>query len=312
MTKKKRKGLGIFRILLIVLLVILVVLVVILIFKNGINLDKEPEKEVVVDTQDDLNDVVRISCDKYDVYYDDDDKLGFNFIIAELNFTNDNGNLYYDLGYLTSSEKIKLDSVDTYIEKLTEFNYDIKKFNLLDTEFTSEGGNLKGNVFIPVLENYNTISIYNGEEIKFDLSSNKHNINELLYDIQTEDIKTDKYDIVVSNSYLENTFITSDTGEEFPIPLALVFELYVNEITSSNVYIEAAKFVPDGALSGFSLDMINDHVNSYKIENVINKKLKNGDRYGLFFQVSEQTNTNGKIMIKFSDSDKWIELSTGE
>lgn len=312
MAKKKRKGLGVFRTLIIILLLVLIVLVLVLIFKNGIKLEKEPIKEKEQTVEINQNEEVKISCNKYDVYFDDDDKLGFNFIIAELSFNNDNGNLYYDLSKLHTSEKISLDSVDFYLSKIQSYNFDISSFNLLDTQFTSEGGHLKGNVFIPVLANYNSISVFNGEEIKFDLTKNKHNINELLYDIQTEDIKTDKYDIIVSNSYLENTFITSDTGEEFPCPLALVFELYVKELTNSNVYIEAAKFIPEGALSGFSLDMIDDHVDSYKIQNVINKKLKTGDKYGLFFQVSEQTNTKGKIMIKFSDSDKWIELNAGE
>lgn len=313
MARKKKKRFGIFRILLIVLLVSIVIFVIVLVLKNGINLEKkEEENNIENNISENINNEVKISCNKYDVYFDDDDKLGFNFIIAELNFSSNNGSLFYDLSNITTSEKIKLDSADYYLSKIKSFNYDVSGFNLLDSQFSSDGGNVRGNVFIPFLENYNEVCIYNGEVIKFDLSKNKHNINELLYDIQTEDIKTDKYDIIVSNSYLENTFITSDTGEEFPCPLALVFELYVKELSNNNIYIESAKFIPDGALSGFSLDMIDDHVDSYKIKNVINKKLKSGDKYGLFFQVSEQTNTKGKIMIKFSDSEKWIELSAGE
>lgn len=315
MTKKKKKGLGFFRIFVIILLLVLIALVLVLIFKNGINLDKEVKEEVFeqdsTNQPENLNDVVRISCNKYDVYFDDDNKLGFNFIIAELDFTNANGSLYYDLSNLTSSEKIKLNSVEYYLSKIKEYNYDIKKFDLLDVQFSSEGGNLRGNVFVPFLENYNEICIYNGEVIKFDLTKNRHSINELFYDVQTEDIKTDKYDITVSNSYLENEFVTV-TGEQFMCPLALVFELTVNELSNSNVYIENAKFIPDGALSGFEINILPNDVNTLKIQNIINKKLKVGDKYGLFFQVSEQTNTNGIIMIKFSDSDKWLELSTGE
>lgn len=307
MTRKK-KGINVFRIVIVLLLLVVVAVTLILVFKNAFNLEKKEEVDTTVKTEEEVNETVKISLEDYDVYFDDD-KLEFNFIIAKLSFESNTTNLYYDLDYLTTSEKIKLGQCDYYLGKIKALNYDISSFNLLDTQFTSDTGRVTGNVFIPFLKNYNEICIYNGEVIKFDLTENKHNINELFYDVQTEDIKTDKYDIAVSNSYTENTFITSDTGDEFPVPLALVFELHINELASPNVYVEEAKFIPDGALSGFSIGMLDDHIDSYKIKNIINKKLQVGDNFGLFFQISEQTNTKGKIMIKFSDSDNWIEVS---
>lgn len=307
MAKKKRKGLGLFRIVLILLLFAILVLVLVLVIKNNFSLETKDKETVVLD-EEKVNETVKISLEGYDVYLDDD-KLDFNFIIAKLSFESSDTNLYYDLNYLTTGEKIKLGQCDYYLSKIKALNYDISSFNLLDTEFVSDTGHITGNVFIPFLKNYNELSIYNGEEIVFNLSNNKHSINELLYDVQTEDIKTDKYDISVSNSYTENTFIASDTGEEFPVPLALVFELRVNELANSNVYIEEAKYIPEGALSGFSIGMLDDHIDSYKIKNIINKKLQVGDNYGLFFQISDQTNLKGKIMIKFSDSDNWIEIN---
>lgn len=307
MAKKKRKGLGLFRIVLILLLFAILVLVLVLVIKNNFSLETKDKETVVLD-EEKVNETVKISLEGYDVYLDDD-KLDFNFIIAKLSFESSDTNLYYDLNYLTTGEKIKLGQCDYYLSKIKALNYDISSFNLLDTEFVSDTGHITGNVFIPFLKDYNELSIYNGEEIVFNLSNNKHSINELLYDVQTEDIKTDKYDISVSNSYTENTFIASDTGEEFPVPLALVFELRVNELANSNVYIEDAKYIPEGALSGFSIGMLDDHIDSYKIKNIINKKLQVGDNYGLFFQISDQTNLKGKIMIKFSDSDNWIEIN---
>lgn len=316
MTKKKKKGLGFFRILVILLLIVLIVLVLVLILKNGMNLDNKKEDEKtneVVDhsSEKDINEVVKISCNKYDVYFDDDNKLGFNFIIAELDFANSNGSLYYDLGYLTTSEKIKLNDVEFYLNKIKSYHYDINNFDLLDTQFSSEGGNLRGNVFIPFLENYNEICIYNGEVIKFDLTKNKHSITELFYDVQTEDIKTDEYDISISTSYIENQFITSDTGDEFACHYALAFELVVNKLSSKNIRIVEAKFVPENAMSGGSFDALDDHVDSLRIKNIINKNLKEGDVYGLFFQIDEQITQKGSIMIKFSNSDNWVEVKEG-
>lgn len=313
MAKRKRKGLGIFRIFIIVLIVAVIIFVLFIIFSGKkISLEKNNEIDTQEASKDNLNEEVNISCNKYDVYFDEDNKLGFNFIIAELTFVNHNGSLYYDLSNLTTSEKIKLDSVEYYLNKIKSFNYDVSTFKLLDTQFSSEGGSLVGNVFIPFTDSKNELSIYNGEQIKFDLHANKHNVNELFYEVETEDIKTDKYDIVVSNPYPETEFITADIGEPCSYPYVLIFELSVREITASNVYVENAKFIPEGALSGFSLDAIDDHVDSYKLKNVINKKLKTGDKYGLLFQASEQTPTSGTIMIKLSDSDKWIELKAGE
>lgn len=308
MARRKRKGLGIFRILVLLLLVALIVLVLVLIFTKKVTLEKQTEEAKQETSQNDINKKIKISCNKYDVYFDEDDKLGFNFIIAEIDFETTEGNLYYDLANMHTAEKIKLNECDYYLEKLKSFKYDISKFNLLDYQFSCEGSHLTGNVFIPFKNNTNELSVYNGEGIDFDLKKNVHNINELLYEIKTEDIKTDEYDISISTSYIENMFVTAGTGEEFVCPYALAFELTVNSVSSNNVYIEKAKYIPEGASANDYYDCLDDYVDSYKITNIINKKLKKGDKYGLFFQIFEDTNTSGTIMIKFSDSDKWMEL----
>ena len=311
MTRKK-KGRGILGTIILILIILILVLVLIIIIKNNLSLDSDtkkedtPSNELIKTTdnpQETINETITISCEDYDVYFDDD-VLGFNFIIAKLSFDSTSSTLYYDLANLTTSEKIKLDSCEFYLSKIQSFNYDLSEFNLLNNQFSSDGSHMSGNVFIPFTDNKGNLSVYNGEEIKFDLSKNNHNINELFYDIKTEDIKTEKYDISVSNSYEEFEFVKS--GEPFACPLALVFELSVNSISSKNVYVEAAKYIPDGA--SFEIDAMDDQIDSYKIVNVLNKKLKSGDTYGLFFQISEQTNRKGRIMVKMSDSENWIEL----
>lgn len=310
---RRKKGLGIFRTIILIILLILIVTVLVMLLMKKVKLEKDTEEIKEDETHENINEEVTISCDKYDVYFDEDDKLGFNFIIAELCFETKADNLYYDLRNIKTGEKETLDavSVNYYIEKIKAFNYDISKFNLLDSQFTAEGTYLKGNVFIPFKTSKNELCIYNGEQITFDLSKNKHSIVELLYDVKTEDIKTEKYDISISTSYEENMFVTSDTQEEFACHYALAFELYVNKITASNVHIEQAKFIPDDALSGEGYEALDEHVDSYRIKNIIGKTLKDGDRYGLFFQMDENSSTRGTIMIKFSDSDKWMELREG-
>lgn len=315
MGKHKKRSFSLFRASIIVLLLIIVILVLVLILKNGVNLDKKEEVKEEQTTEksdsenENLNETVSISLNNYDVYFDDDDRLGFNFIIANLRFTSSNGSLYYDLSNLITGEKKRLDDNDFYLEKIKACNYDISQFNLLDKEFSSEAGYIDGNVFIYFSKDYknNDLSIYNGEQIKFDLTSHTHKVMELFFEVETEDIKTEKYDISVKNSYTESDFITS-TGENAAYPLALVFELSVNELETSGVHIEEAKFIPEGALAGFSIPSIDDYVDSYKIKNIINKNLKVGDTYGLFFQIGENTSQKGKILIKFSDSDKWVEV----
>lgn len=318
MGKHKKRSFNLFRATIIVLILVIVILVLIIVLKNGVNLDgnndnKEEKTEDVIDKKDDtdLNENVSISLNSYDVYFDDNDRLGFNFIIANLKFTSADGPLYYDLAKLTTGEKIRLNACEYYLNKIQACNFDINKFNLLENEFSSDAGYIDGNVFIPFEKDYNVLSIYNGEKIDFDLTQHKHSVMELFFEVETEDIKTDKYNITVSNSYTENTFVTSDTGEDAPYPLALVFELVINELATSNVHVEEAKFIPNGAAAGFSIGNIDDHVDSYKIKNIVNKNLKVGDKYGLFFQISEQTNIEGKILIKFSDSDKWVEVNAG-
>lgn len=310
MTRKHRKRFGIFRAIILILIIVLFVIAGFFFIKDKLSLDNK-EEVIKENTETILEEEIKVSCNQYDVYFDEDNKLDFNFIIAELNFDTNGTNLHYDLSHLHTGGKIKLSECEYYINKLKSLNYDISKFNLLSTEFSAEGSHLKGNVFIPFVENANTISVFNGEEIKFDLTKNKHNINELLYDIKTEDIKTDKYDISISTSYIDTMFVTADTREEFACRYALAFELYVNSVSSNNVYIENAKFIPEGSVADDYYDCLDEHVDSYRIDNIIGKKLQKGDRYGLFFQIFEDTNTKGTIMIKFSDNDNWMELKEG-
>ena len=138
---RRKKGLGLFRIIIIILLIAVITFVVCLIlFKGkGISLEKKEENVIKPETSEEINKKIKISCNKYDVYFDEDDKLGFNFIIAEIDFETTEGNLYYDLANMHTAEKIKLNECDYYLDKLKSFRYDISKFNLLDYQFSCEG-----------------------------------------------------------------------------------------------------------------------------------------------------------------------------
>ena len=68
------------------------------------------------------------------------------------------------------------------------------------------------------------------------------------------------------------------------------------------------------SLSGYEYEALDESYKSYKIDNIIGKTLKSGDEYALFFELyrngNEEINYDGVLRIKFSDSDKWVEIPT--
>ena len=104
---KKRK-VRVDRIIILILTLILVlgilgfgVYKIIELFSNDKQIETKPVETI---------DGTRLSLNDYTIYYDDTNDLGFNFIIANITFSNDK-NISYDLSNLQTSEKIFLNNI---------------------------------------------------------------------------------------------------------------------------------------------------------------------------------------------------------
>lgn len=275
--------------------------------------NNEPNNNVVIEEDDDedIDNSINISLEDYKVYEDDTDKLGFNFIVAEMTFKGESS-ISFDLNKLQTSEKINLKDVSKYITKLNEQGYNISKLNIA-TDIKSNENKYTCYVFIPYTTDSLSLGLYNltdASRIDFDVSKNVNYITSLKIEEDNE-IVIDETSISVSGSYQSDVMLHNDS--QYPLAgniKVYVFSLSVNSIDTNTNVIESAKFVPDS--SSTTYEALDSGYRDLSIDNIIDKPLKVGDKYALFFEVysSDDISYDGKLIIKFKNNDKLVELST--
>lgn len=254
---------------------------------------------------------IKVTAGNYDVYIDDTDSLGFNFIIAELTFKAD-GPVSFDLGKLQTSEKIYLNNVSKYINELEERSYRVTKLGIVNT-VVSDKNEYTCKIFIPYKTDSSSLRLLNSEDqsmIEFDLFRNNNYITSLKFDSDKEIIVGDS-SIRVSKSYI-STMMTHN-GEEFDASGLnyYTFDIYVEKLENNNLKITDAIFIRDYDNSQRSC-LDNDY-ESIKTKNCLNKTLVLGDNGALFFEFGgndSNGNLDGTLMIKLSNSDEWIKIPT--
>lgn len=260
------------------------------------------------------NGEISVEIGDYTVYEDNLDELGFNFLVAELKFTTTGSSIYVDLSDFVTSERTNLGQLEFYTSKLTEKTYDYKKLGVTST-VSSDTSSCSATVLIPYTNAKGELKVYyNSEVLKFALS-NFVNAETLkpgkeIKDNVIKDDQTDK-EVYVSEAYVSNMMLHN--GEDYDASAICVYtyKIRVAKI-NDNVKIENAIFIKEG--SGYEYEALDESYKSYKIDNIIGKTLKSGDEYALFFELyrngNEEINYDGVLRIKFSDSDKWVEIPT--
>lgn len=262
---------------------------------------------VNVETVDDVN----VSLVDYVVYKDDTDSLGFSFIVAKLKFSA-NQPVSFDLGNLQTSEKIFLNDTNKYIQLLQENGYKLEDLEL-SRYISSDEKTLEANVFIPYMTSGN-IQVYNSENpatnLNFDLNSNVKYVTSLKFDSDS-DIVIDNTTVRVSSSFVST--IMQHNGENYEIPSSVkvfTFKIYVDAV-EGKVSIEDAYFIKDG--EDEKIECLSSDYESAKVDNIIGKDLVVGENGALFFETysrDTEPNYDGVLMLKFSNSDEWVKVST--
>ena len=270
---------------------------------------KEETKEV-----SNTNEEVSIKVIDYKVFIDSNDELGFNFVLADLEFNSKKTPIYYDLTNLSTSERINLGSIEAYEAKIQSIGIELSKLGYAKEVKGDNTNIVTCKVLIPYEKIKGELNVYNGEVLKFDLTSNNVNVETLkVKEGQNETIiLSNDYNISVFDSYISDMMLRNGEKAKYPSTVDIyTFELKINSITKENVYIEKATFIPNGSSNNHEAL---DKSYSSKIENIIDKPLKVGDTYALFFAVTNGRDTkesfDGKLLIKFSDSTDLIEIST--
>lgn len=252
--------------------------------------------------KDEIKNNINISLISYDVYKASN-ILDFNFVVATFKFENKDG-IRYDLSDLITDENIKLSDVYMYQKKikLEGYNYD-----LLDTiaEINTDNDEYICKIFIPFISDKDTLLLtdqLSNETFTFDLNTNEKQLDTLKETNDETTVSSANYDLVVSNSYISD-MMTRD-GVSYDSSMLDIYTFKIEVVSVANdIKVENAVYNKDS--TGESFDALDASYSSIKIDNIIDKNLKAGDSYALFFEVftdsDEKQDFKGTITFIFSD-----------
>ncbi len=257
------------------------------------------------------NEDIRINLNDYEVYLDDTDKLGFNFILADMTFTSDQA-ISFDLKNLQTSEKIHLNDVAKYLNALNEKGYSIEQLQYVTT-VVSDQKEYQCKIFIPYTTDSDSLRLLNSLDaslIPFDLTRNTKDITTLKFDTEQK-IEVGDASVKVSSSSISTMMLHN--GDDYQVPSTMnvyTFRIYVEE-SASQLKIIDANFVRES--NGDVIPCMDESYESAKISNCLKKELVVGENGALFFEtdvIGDNPDFIGFLMLKFSNSDEWVKIPT--
>lgn len=305
MANKKRRKINYARLVLLILIAIALIAVIVLGIQYILKDDSDTSKSNTTTPSVITNSDTKIELNDYSVYEDKNSDLGFNFVVANLKFSNDNG-ISYDLANLKTSEGIVLSQISDYQKQITMASYNFDSLNTT-TSVQSSDKQTSVKVLIPYKES-NSLSLIDtvsNASILIDTTKNKVDIDTLKKQDNTQDIISNDYNISVANSYITSNMYHN--GERYDSPYnTYVFEMTVNSI-SNNVKITSASFKQTSTGEVFDAmdSSYTTSISGNKMDNILDKTLKANDTYALLFDVmanlEEKPDYKGTITINFSD-----------
>ncbi len=301
MAKKRKRKVRFDRVLLLVLLFVFIVALLTFGIKALIN---KPDDNDSKDNNTQTNkETLTIELLDYEVYEDKDDKLGFNFIVATLEFKADK-EIDYDLNNLITDEAIRLNNISDYQKKMNINSYNYEDLNT-SVDVKSKEKSIQVKVFVPYINQRDLVIITDtvtGSSISINTNNNKKDLDDIKYVSTENEIKTSSYQFKISNNYIST--MMKHNGEDYDCSMLSVytFDLTVESI-KEDTRIIGATFKQNA--TNESWEALDSSFSSYKIDNIINKELKVNDTYALFFEVYSNINDKpsyeGKININFND-----------
>lgn len=277
-------------------------------FKNK-NVDPKQNPEPVQETVKG----VKLTLNNYTVYSDDTGDIGFGFVIADVKFTAQEP-VKFELSNLQTSEKVNLSDIAKYINKMELAGYNLKKLNINTTGIDSDEKEVDAKIFVPFNTNADSICVYNSNDtttrFEFDLTNNPIPATSLKLDNKDTQIEVGTTTVSVTNAYISDFMLHN--GEQYEIGSSQ--KMYTFEITvrqaQENVTITDATFIQKGTSD--EIHCMSKEYKSIDMDNILGTNLTVGTKGGLFFDVhsSENVVEDGTLLIKFSNSEKWVEVST--
>lgn len=269
-------------------------------FTKDSNKDNKTQETIVPTNVDNKN--TSLELISYQIYEDTNSDLGFNFVVAEIKFSNQDG-INYDLNSLSTNEGISLASTYDY-QKSFNGKYNFSSLGTT-TSVASTDKEYTCKLFIPYTNTTTVLTLTDSNtnaSLNIDLTKDKADINNIKVDDNSTVITSNDYDISVSNSYISEKMTRDGQSYSASMLSIYTFELKVNSI-SSGVKITNATFYQTS--TGSSENCLDESYASLKIGNALNKELNAGDTYALFFEMpdnpDEEHDYKGTITLTFSD-----------
>ena len=311
---KKRRRVRADRVIILLLLILLVMGLLAFGVYQGINYfkaRKQEQQNTNIDPQPvETSEGIKVSLVDYQVYTGDSENLGFDFIVAELNFKSD-APISFDLGNLQTSEKIYLNNVSKYLNTLEEKSYKVSKLGIVNT-VVSDQNDYTCKVFIPYKTDSYSLRLLNSVDasmIEFDLDRHINDISILKFETEQQ-IEVGNTNVTVSNCSVSTMMLHN--GMEYQVPATMnvyTFSINVNEV-EGDVMITDAKFVRSADEE--VITCMDETYESVKAVNCLGKKLTVGENGALFFETvsSGAPDYSGFLMLKFSTGEDWIKIPT--
>lgn len=258
------------------------------------------------------DDVIKVDLLDYKVY--ESSLTDFNFVVIDMRFKA-NKNLDYDLRDLVTNEGKNLADTNTYIKELEQHSIYLSKLNIaFDVPKNQKEATIS--LFIPYSKNLKELILTDNNtkmNFKIDLDKKHADINDLIYKTGDE-IVTNDYAFQISDAYVLDKMLKDDEPYNFPATIKIyTFELNITK-ANKELVIEDATFIPNDNSDTFSA--LDGTYSSFRKDtnSLIGKKLKEGDKGVLFFEIYSPNDENitydGKIIIKLANEDKPIEVKT--
>lgn len=308
------------RLLLLIAALAVVVFAVFSLVSYGLKLisnDKSGNDVINTDNPAETETIKEFSIDLVDYTVYKPENTDFNFIVARLRFK-DVKPINYSLGSLYTDEKtVKVSDISKYSETLESEEIYLGAKNI-SYQIKSDSNSEIFNVFIPVSDRTrNSLTLYDAvgkNEIVFDLTKNVGNISDLQYHTGSEsEISTEDYSFTVTNAYIENSFYQDGNEYNYPSTVKIyTFVIEISSLSNKELILEDAVFVADG--TNEEIHALDASITSMKINNLISKKVKEGDKGALFFEIykpeESDINYNGTLKLKFSNNDNYLSIKT--
>ena len=265
----------------------------------------------------DLSDVT-ITLKDY-ISYDLAD-VNFRFIIARLHISA-NGPTNISLSHFTTSEGIRLDETETYVQQLEEKSLYLGRQNVWFSLISQEQS-YDANVFIPVTGDAATVKVScdfgNNGDLNFSLIPSTGTLGQLQY--KADDVITDgkTYQMTVSKAYdiTGLPLYQKQGGQETEYLLPSTTKVYAFEVNAVSLYgdtvsVESATYVPNGSPEVF--EAMDASIRSMKYDNMIGVPIsEHTTGYLLFYAYDPDTapvTYQGVLKVKLAGVDTPVTIN---